>query len=358
MSASTRIAIDAMGGDFGPRPVLEAVLELVSSHKNVDFVLVGDRNELETQLISLLGSSSLPTRIQILHAPDVVSMDDKPSTALRQKRESSMWKSLELVQSGEVDACVSGGNTGALMAMGRYLVKTWPGIDRPAICKPVPSSKGHCYLLDLGANINCSADHLVQFALMGSVLAAVSDHNPCPSVGLLNIGEENTKGVEQVRLAARVLAESAKINYAGFVEGDDIYTGDVDVVVCDGFVGNIALKVSEGAAKFLAANVRQVFASNWYARFAGWVAAPVVNQWRAKFDPVRHNGACFLGLRGTVVKSHGGADSRGFCYAVQMAIEQARMQIPEKISSRFEELFAQSPSAEVERGARGEQSQY
>lgn len=329
-----------MGGDLGPQPILEAAQQVAASNPGVHFVVVGDQKLLQSHRAALSSTRLNTSRIQILHAADTVSMDDKPSAVLRQKRESSMWKALELVKSGEVAACVSAGNTGALMVMGRHLLRTYPGIDRPAICKPVPSSKGHCYLLDLGANINCSAEHLVQFAFMGSVLAAVSDDNPWPRVGLLNIGEENSKGIEQVRLAAQLLQENGKINYAGFVEGDDIYTGDVDVVVCDGFVGNIALKVSEGAAKFLAANVKQVFTENLYARFAGWLAAPVVNRWRAKYDPVRHNGACFLGLCGTIVKSHGGADSLGFSYALQMAIEQVHKKIPEKISGRFEELFS------------------
>ncbi|MEX1034120.1 MAG: phosphate acyltransferase PlsX [Cellvibrionaceae bacterium] len=338
MSPAIRIAIDAMGGDFGPQPILEAAQYIAAKTPGVDFTVVGDQNTLENHLAALPDRRLDDARIRILHAAGQVSMDDRPSTALRQKRDSSMWQALELVKSGEVAACVSAGNTGALMAMGKYLLKTYPGIDRPAICKPVPSSKGHCYLLDLGANIDCTAEQLVQFAFMGSVLASVSDGNPSPTVGLLNIGEENAKGVGQVRQAADMLAASTRINYAGFVEGDDIYTGDVDVVVCDGFVGNIALKVSEGAAKFLAANVRQVFSNNWYARLAGWLAAPVVNQWRAKFDPVRHNGACFLGLQGTVIKSHGGADTRGFCYALEMAVDHVNNRIPEKISARFAEL--------------------
>lgn len=336
-----------MGGDLGPQPILEAAQQVASSNPDLHFIVVGDRDLLETHRAALSSTRLNASRIQILHAADTVGMNDKPSAVLRQKRESSMWKALELVKSGEVAACVSAGNTGALMVMGRHILKTFPGVDRPAICKPVPSSKGHCYLLDLGANINCTAEHLVQFAFMASVLAAVSDNNPAPRVGLLNIGEENSKGIEQVRLAAQLLEQNGKINYTGFVEGDDIYTGDVDVVVCDGFVGNIALKVSEGAAKFLAANVRQVFSESLYARFAGWLAAPVVNRWRTKYDPVRHNGACFLGLQGTVVKSHGGADSRGFAYALQMAIEQVHLRIPERIGGRFAELFGLDDEREL-----------
>src|SRR5690606_26145749 len=236
--------------------ILEAALQTASVQPDVRFSLVGDAALLKPHLDTSAYPPTVKSRIDILHATEVVSMDDKPSIALRQKKESSMWKALELVRSGEVQACVSAGNTGALMAMGRHLLKTYPGIDRPAICKPMPSAKGHCYLLDLGANINCTAEHLVQFAFMGSVLASINDDNPRPSVGLLNIGEENTKGIEQVRFSAQELSSQGRINYVGFVEGDGIYTGYVDVVVCDGFVGNIALKVSEGAAEFFAVNVK------------------------------------------------------------------------------------------------------
>ncbi|WP_460227745.1 phosphate acyltransferase PlsX [Aurantivibrio infirmus] len=337
MSTPIRIAIDTMGGDLGPDPIVSAALQLLDSLSSIHTVLVGDEQQI-SPLLKPLKQETL-NRIELVHASDVVSMSDKPSVVLRHKQNSSMWIALDLVKEKKVDACVSAGNTGALMAMGKYLLKTFPGIERPAICKPVPSSKGQCYLLDLGANINCTAEQLVQFAFMGSVLAMVSDSNPKPSVGLLNIGEENIKGIEQVRVAADILNTSDQINYAGFVEGNDIYTGDVDVIVCDGFVGNIALKVSEGAAKFLAENIKAAFTKSWYGRLAGLFAYPVVSSWREKYNPVRHNGACFLGLQGTVIKSHGGTDALGFYHALLMAVNHVKNQIPEKINLQFEELF-------------------
>jgi len=329
-----------MSGDSGPHPVIVAAQNIIKANPSAHITLVGD----ERVIAPLFSSSSHSSQLIILHAPDVVSMDDKPSVVLRQKQNSSMWKALELVKSGEVDACVSCGNTGALMAIGKHMLKTFPGIDRPAICKPLPSANGHCYLLDLGANINCTAEQLVQFAYMGAVLASVSDQNHSPKVGLLNIGEESMKGIEQVRIASTLLADSDRINYCGFVEGDDIYTGDIDVVVCDGFVGNIALKVSEGAAKFLAKTVKNVFTETWYGKLAGALANPLVNRWRAKYDPARYNGACFLGLQGTVIKSHGGADANGVYYALQMAIDHVQNQLPDRIHDQLEELFGQVES--------------
>ncbi len=335
MNKKTRIAVDVMGGDKGVFPVLEAVARVAARLENTEFLLVGHQDQIQPHLQNF---SNLP--IAVHHADDQVSMDDKPGVVLRQKKESSMWKALELVSKDEVDACVSGGNTGALMAMGKYLLKTFPGIDRPAICKAIPSKNGHCYLLDLGANINCSSEQLLQFAFMGTVLAAATDNNSAPKVGLLNIGEENIKGIEQVRLAADLLRQQQKINFVGFVEGNEIYTGDVDVVVCDGFVGNIALKVSEGAARFLADSVKEVFDRSLYGKLAGKIASPIVNRWRAQYDPVSHNGASFLGLQGTVIKSHGSADSRGFYHALLMAIDHVSNNIPEKINAQFGELFA------------------
>lgn len=334
MDRATRIAVDVMGGDRGLAPVLQAIQRLANERNNVEYLLVGDQQQIQSHL------PQLPSCCTLVHAADQVSMQDKPAVALRHKKQSSMWKALELLSDGSADACVSGGNTGALMAMGKYLLNTFPGIDRPAICKAIPAQKGHCYLLDLGANINCSAEQLLQFALMGSVLAAASDNNQRPQVGLLNIGEENSKGIEQVRLAADLLQAQANIHFIGFVEGNEIYTGDVDVVVCDGFVGNVALKVSEGAAQFLSTSVRDVFSQSLYGWLVGKLAAPMVNRWRRKYDPVRHNGASFLGLQGTVIKSHGGANSLGFYHALLMALEQVSNNIPEKINTQFGELLS------------------
>lgn len=326
-----------MGGDHGPHPIVCAALQLLSSTPAIYIVLVGD----EQQISPLINSSNkdILDRLEIIHTSDVVSMSDKPSVVLRRKQQSSMWVALDLVKEKKVDACVSAGNTGALMAMSKYLLKTFPGIERPAICKPVPSAKGQCFLLDLGANINCTAEQLVQFAFMGSVLATVTDSNSFPSVGLLNIGEEHIKGLEQIRVAADKLNNNDKINYVGFVEGNDIFTGNIDVIVCDGFVGNIALKVSEGAAKFLVGNIKQTFTQNWYGRLAGLITSPVLSGWFEKYNPARLNGACFLGLQGTVIKSHGDADTLGFYHALLMAVDHVTNQIPEKINSQFEELF-------------------
>lgn len=336
-----------MGGDAGPHAVILAAREILQRCSQLHITLVGDSHVL-TPLLQ--ASQPSPDSLSLVHASDTVSMDDKPSVVLRHKQESSMWKALELVRDGQVDACVSSGNTGALMAMGKHLLKTFPGIDRPAICKPLPASNGLCYLLDLGANINCTAEQLLQFAYMGRVLASASafsagnssaggSNQEGPRIGLLNIGEENIKGIEQVRRAAALLEQAPQLNYCGFVEGDDIYTGDIDVVVCDGFVGNIALKVSEGAAKFLAQTVKRVFTDNWYGRLAGALANPVVNRWRVRYDPARYNGACFLGLRGTVIKSHGAADSHSIYHALQMAVNHVQNDLPEKIHQQFEALF-------------------
>ncbi len=326
-----------MGGDFGPHPVICAAQKIVSLHPNAEIFVVGHQDQLTPLLEKFKLTDS--TQMHLVHAPDIVSMDDKPSTVLRQKQQSSMWKALELVKMNQVDACVSCGNTGALMAIGRYLLKTFPGIDRPAICKAIPSRKGHCYLLDLGANINCTAEQLAQFASMGSVLARVSDDNLSPSIGLLNIGEENIKGVEQVRLASDMLTNNKMLNYAGFVEGNAIYTGNVDVIVCDGFVGNIALKVSEGAATFLLESILDRFQSSLFGRLSGWFASPVLKQWREKYNPDRHNGACFLGLQGTVIKSHGSANDQGFYHALETAIDHVNKKVPEKINEQLEDMF-------------------
>ncbi|WP_460232863.1 phosphate acyltransferase PlsX [Aurantivibrio plasticivorans] len=333
-ASKIRIAIDAMGGDLGPHPILSAARRFASSHPQIDIILVAQLDALDISLLS-----NLPTNLSTFNASDIVLMDDTPATVLRHRQQSSMWKTLELVKSQQVDACVSSGNTGALMAIGRHLLKTYSGIDRPAICKPLPATNGRCYLLDLGANINCTAQQLEQFATMGAVLAQVAEGCARPKVGLLNIGEENIKGVEPVKEAALLLQQNEKINYVGFVEGDDIYTGNVDVVVCDGFLGNIALKVSEGAAKFLAQSIHRLFSNQWYGRFMGLLAAPVVNQFRAKFDPARYNGASLLGLQGTVIKSHGAANELSFYYAIEMAVRHVENQIPQKINAQFTNLY-------------------
>lgn len=327
-----------MGGDFGPRVTIPAAIQVAKASPDLKLKLVGHREllfKLLNSIESTFSSGPLAERISIIHAEDTVGMNDKPAQVLRRKQKSSMWIALEMVRDGQVDACVSAGNTGALMAMGKFLLKTFRGIDRPAICKPIPRGAGHCYMLDLGANISCSAEQLVQFALMGSVLASAVDGKARPSVGLLNIGEEDIKGSEHVKLAADLLTQHERLNYIGYVEGDGIYTGTADVVVCDGFTGNVVLKASEGVARVLSSSLEQAFKGSFYGRAVGQIARPLLLKWREQFDPGRYNGASFLGLRGTLVKSHGGADSTSFAHALIMAKGQVEKQIPRLINEQF-----------------------
>jgi len=336
-----------MGGDFGPCVTVPAALSFVDADPFVSILLVGDISLIEQFLPKTYSS-----RITLSHASDSVSMSDKPSQVLRHKRQSSLWLAIEFVKDGGAEACVSAGNTGALMAAGRFLLKTFPGVDRPAICKPVPTQGGqkegdqkggtseltHCFVLDLGANINCNAQQLLQFALMGTELASVLDGNAKPRVGLLNIGEEDIKGIETIKLAAELLKGHSRINYIGYVEGDGIYRGVADVLVCDGFIGNIALKSSEGAARLMAKQLELTFKSSVFGRLVGQIVRPLLLKWRNRFDPGRYNGASFLGLQGTLVKSHGSADKAAFEAALAMAKEQALKQLPQKISQSFATL--------------------
>jgi len=262
-------------------------------------------------------------------------MDELPSNALRNKKDSSMRIALDLLKAGDADACVSAGNTGALMATSRFVLKMLPGIDRPAICTSLPSSTSHTWVLDLGANVDCDAKHLFQFALMGSVLATAVDGNANPAVGLLNIGEEEIKGNEAVKRAAVLLADGP-LNYAGFAEGDDIYMGNFDVIVCDGFVGNIALKTSEGVARMIATFIKQEFRRSLLTKLAALIAMPVLKAFRSRIDPRLYNGASLLGLRGIVIKSHGGADALAFANAIKVAILEVRESVPERITTRLQ----------------------
>ena len=333
-----------MGGDFGPRVTVPAVLSSLGSDPQLSVLLVGDRSQIDSFLPSDL-DAELSSRLDILHTEESISNTDKPSQVLRHKQQSSMWLAINHLKQGDVQACVSAGNTGALMALGRFILKTFPGVDRPAICKPVPTRMlgsvggiGRCYMLDLGANINCSSEQLLQFALMASVLVQNVEEIDEPRVGLLNIGEEDIKGGEQVKLAATLLTENPHLNYVGYIEGNGIYTGSADVLVCDGFTGNIALKASEGAAYFMAKQMAHIFKSSRFGRIIGWFARPLLLKWRNQFNPDRYNGASFLGLQGTLVKSHGNADINGFISALSMAKEQAQKRLPEHINQRFAEL--------------------
>ena len=335
-SAKTTIAVDAMGGDHGPTVTIPAALKVLSDEKDLHIILVGDEVTVKEELEK--HDSSVRDRVTIQHASQVVAMDELPSQALRGKRDSSMRVAINQVKEGAAQACVSAGNTGALMATARFVLKTLAGIDRPAIITALPTIRGHSHVLDLGANIDVTADNLYQFAMMGSVLTAAVSGIERPTVGLLNIGEEEIKGNDQIKNAAQMLAAS-DINYVGFVEGDDIYKGTVDVVVCDGFVGNVALKTSEGVAKMISHYMRQEFKRNILTKLAGLIAMPVLNSFRAKIDPRAYNGASLVGLRGIVIKSHGSADSFSFGNAIREAIVETHKNVPERIDEQLGALL-------------------
>jgi glycerol-3-phosphate acyltransferase PlsX len=326
------VAIDAMGGDHGPHVTVPAALEYLNRNAEVNIVLVGLADAIEAELRAR--KTSVNPRLRVHHASEVITMDDPPALALRNKKDSSMRVAIDLVKSGEAHACVSAGNTGALMAISRFVLKMLPGIERPAIATVLPTLKGHTYVLDLGANVDCSPNHLLQFGIMGAMLVSAVEHKDRPTVGLLNIGEEDIKGNELVKQAADLL-RSSRLNFYGNVEGDDIYKGTTDVVVCDGFVGNVALKTSEGLAQMLATFLRQEFRRNWMTRLAGFAALPVLNAFKKRVDHRRYNGASLLGLRGIVIKSHGSADSFAFQFAIGCAVEEVRNGVLRRINEQM-----------------------
>ncbi|MBI2294765.1 MAG: phosphate acyltransferase PlsX [Betaproteobacteria bacterium] len=326
------VAIDCMGGDHGAQVTVPAALNVMRRDPDVSCILVGRREAIERELARL--GAAPGARLRVQHAAEVVEMDEAPAPALRNKKDSSIRVAVNLVEQGEAAACVSAGNTGALMAISRFVLKTLPGIDRPAIATMLPTLKGHTYLLDLGANVNCAPEHLVQFGVMCSELVSSVEHKERPTVGLLNIGVEDIKGNELVKRAAELMRASG-LNFHGYVEGDDIYKGTTDVVVCDGFVGNVALKTSEGLAQMLATYLREEFSHSLFSRLAGLVALPVINAFKDRVDPRRYNGASLLGLRGIVVKSHGSADAFGFEFAIQRAVDEARSSVLAHITVRM-----------------------
>ena len=330
------IALDAMGGDVGPDVVVPAAVAVARRRTDLHLVLVG----LEDRLGEALAKADATnlSRLSVHHASQVVGMDELPSQALRGKKDSSMRIAINLVKEGVARACVSAGNTGALMATARYLLRTLPGIDRPAICTAIPSSRGHTHMLDLGANVDSKSDHLFQFAVMGAELVRAVDDVKRPRVGLLNIGQEEIKGNDQVKQAAAMLADS-DLDFVGFVEGDDIFLGNVDVVVCDGFVGNVALKSTEGVAKMISAIIRREFKRNLLTRLAGMLAFPVLRSVGEQIDPRRYNGASLLGLGGIVIKSHGGAAAFAFEHAIEIAALESRKDVPRLIRVHLEELL-------------------
>ncbi len=332
MTALLHIAIDAMSGDRGPSVCVPASLAAARDFPDARFTLIGRQADLERELKAAGGPSA---NIECLHAAEVVEMTDHPREALRRKKDSSMRRALDLVKSRAASACVSAGNTGALMAMAHFVLKMLPGVERPAIVSIIPSRGGHTYMLDLGANASCTPGQLCQFGVMGAILAAdLAGAHPRPRVGLLNIGEEEMKGNENVQAAHNLLAASG-LNYVGFVEGHDIFSDKVDVVVTDGFTGNVALKTMEGAARFITESLRQEFTRNPLRKLGALAAKPSLDALRMRLDPRRYNGATMVGLNGIVVKSHGGADVFGFQRAIEVAVLESRNGVPERITQQL-----------------------
>ncbi len=331
-----RLAVDAMSGDRGHQVVVGAVQAALTRHPKLGIYLVGEEQPLSDGLSAF--SASIRSRVEVVPAVGAVAMDTRPAQALRNDRDSSMGVALKLVASGKAGACVSAGNTGALMAMARYLLKMLPGVDRPAIIGKLPSSNGHTYMLDLGANVDCSADHLYQFAVMGSALVTELDSVVRPRVGLLNIGSEEIKGNDAVKRAAAML-EASSLNFVGFIEGGDIYLGAVDVVVCDGFAGNVAIKASEGTARLMSQFTREQLRRTLFNRMVAVVGFKLLNDLHSRFDPRQYDGASLLGLNGIVVKSHGSTDAVGFGNALSTAVAEMERNLPEKLHALLDRVL-------------------
>ncbi|WP_407311383.1 phosphate acyltransferase PlsX [Pseudomonas sp. nanlin1] len=335
MSAQS-IAIDAMGGDFGPRHIVQASLACLLEDPSLHLTLVGQPSLLEALIASHPGADR--ARLHIAAASEVIGMGDKPSQVLRGKPDASMRVALQLLRDGAVQAVVSAGNTGALMALSRLVLKTVPGIDRPAMVAALPTQRGFCQLLDLGANVDCSAEQLLQFALMGTVAAETLGLQE-PRVALLNVGSEEIKGNQQVKAAAALLQGCAGLNYIGFIEGDGVYRGEADVVVCDGFVGNILLKSSEGLATMIAERIDGLFRQGLASRLVGALALPLMRRLQNDLAPAKHNGASLLGLQGVVIKSHGAAGVEGFQSAIRRARIDSRENLAERLQVRLNGLL-------------------
>jgi len=308
----------------------------MAENPSLELILVGQAPVLEDILSRQSGVDR--SRLRVEHASEIIAMDERPAQALRNKPDSSMRQALELVRQGRAQACVSAGNTGALMALARYVLKTLPGIDRPAMVTAIPTQTGRTLLLDLGANVDCSAEHLYQFAVMGAVAAEVQGKSR-PRIALLNVGTEDIKGNQQVKLAASLLQQADELNYCGFIEGDGLYRGEADVVVCDGFVGNILLKSSEGLVTMLSARIASLFKESLGSRLVGSLAMPLLRRLQDELAPAQHNGASFLGLQGIVVKSHGSADEDAFKVAIARAVVEVRENLPQRLHSRLGNLL-------------------
>lgn len=338
----TVIAVDAMGGDHGPQVTVPAAIDFLAAHPDGELLLAGAPDVLGRE-IERQHARAEP-RLRIIPATQVVGMDEDVRSAIRTKKHSSMRIAIDLVRDGVAQACVSAGNTGALMGTAKFVLKTLPGIDRPAICAVLPTRKGRVYALDLGANADCTPEHLLQFAIMGSTLVKAMEGTPNPTVGLLNIGSEEIKGNDVVKKAGELLRASP-LNFHGNVEGDDIYEGTTDVVVCDGFAGNVALKTSEGLARMLGDFLKEEYTRNAFSRLAALVSWPVIQRFRRRVDHRRYNGAALLGLRGIVVKSHGSADRLAFATALERAETEVRHGLLDRIGEEIARLNALAPTA-------------
>jgi len=339
------IAVDAMGGDHGPAVTVPAALAALERHPDLKLILVGQREAVVAELVRQ--GRKEDERLAVHHASEVVGMDEPPAQALRGKKDSSMRVAINLVKQGEAQATVSAGNTGALMATARFVLKTLPGIDRPAIITAFPTLYGHVHILDLGANVDSTPEQLMQFGVMGSLLVGAVKQVERPAVALLNVGAEDIKGNEVVKKADE-LFRASDLNYHGYVEGDEIFLGrnnsvQIDVIVCDGFVGNVALKTSEGLAKMISQFLREEFTRGAYSRLAALVAMPVLKALKRRLDPRQYNGASLVGLNGIVIKSHGGTDIEGFQNAIRVATSEVRDQIPQLIGQKL----ATAPVADV-----------
>lgn len=335
------IALDAMGGDYGPSVIIPAAAECLKNNDHLNVIFVGDESTLKPLVDKYCQVGE--ERFTMHHASEVVNMDEPPAQALRFKKDSSMRVAINLVKQSAAHACVSAGNTGALMATAKFVLKTLPGIHRPAISAVLPTvnPQKHVRMLDLGANVDSSAEQLVQFAVMGSVLTKSVDNINRPKIALLNIGEESIKGNEQVKQTAQLLDKIPELNYMGYIEGDAVYQGEADVVVCDGFVGNVALKTSEGIAKLISQYIKNAFKHNWLTKLSGLAAGHVLRRLSKQLDPARYNGASLLGLNGTVVKSHGGANMIAWQSAITEAMLEVQQNIPNLISTNVEVLLSQ-----------------
>ena len=325
-----------MSGDLGAEVVVRAAAATLERYANIELILVGDSRELSDLVMRIVGDDR---RLRIEHASEVVGMSEAPADALRKKKDSSMRIAINLVKSGDADACVSAGNTGALMATAKFVIKMLPGIDRPAIIAELPATGGSLHMLDLGANTQGSADHLFQYAVMGSIVARDISRIDKPRVALLNIGAEDTKGHDTVKEAAALLNEST-LNYVGFIEGSDLFSGRADVVVTDGFTGNVALKTMEGTVGLCAHYLRRAFTRGWFAKLQAMLAWRVLKSLAVEMDSRNYNGATLVGLNGIVIKSHGSADSYAFQHAIDTAIVEVRNQLPQQIGSLLQKEAA------------------